>query len=328
NEKEGVHMIAEKARSVTIIALIAYTAVMLYFLYFGLGRIDTAHNGADGYKLIPDGIPLSFPMGGITWFWFYNFANFAAFLPYGMFVPLAVRIRFLRLLGLFIVTISLLEILQWATGLGSFDIDDILTNALGVTVGYMAQRWIPRPKDTLKGIGKIFVAAALLSVGTIATVQGVNHWIAKTRSVEAGREVGIDSLPVKDGSISWDPSLSGFEVGGHRVKPLVNLFSRENPGSVSVTYTLDGKYMTFSGYSGIPDDISQGESTLIIALDGGERSVDTSTFSRMNSVEPGYFEMDVLGTKELTITIRNEDKNENTNVLLWDMLLTEIKNRR
>lgn len=89
-------MIAGKARSVTMIVLIAYTAVMLYFLYFGLGRIDTSHNGANGYKLIPDGIPLSFPMGYVTWFWFYNFANFVAFLPYGMFIPLVIRVRFLR----------------------------------------------------------------------------------------------------------------------------------------------------------------------------------------------------------------------------------------
>lgn len=321
-------MIEGKARIATIAALSVYTAIMLYFLYVGFDRINNIHDGTNGYNWIPDGIRLSLPTGGVTWLWFYNFANFAAFLPYGMFVPLVVPVRFLRLTGLFLLTITILEALQWATGLGSFDIDDIITNALGVVVGYMAQRWVPRPKDTLTGIGKICVVAALLSLGTIVAVQGMNHWIAKATGDEAGREVGIDSLPVKTGSVAWDPSLAGFEVGGHQVKPQVNLYSRENPGSTSVTYALEGKYLTFSGYMAVPDDIRQGESAIIIALDGGEGSVDTNIVSRTGSREPGYFEMDVRRAKELTITIRNEGDMPNTNVLLWDLTLTEIKKRR
>ncbi|GIP59019.1 VanZ family protein [Paenibacillus woosongensis] len=314
-------MLIGKARTATIIALTAYTALMLYFLYFGFERINSVHDGANRYNLIPDGIRLSLPTGNVTWFWFYNFANFAAFLPYGMFVPRLVSVRFLRFLGLFLVTISILEALQWATGLGSFDIDDILTNVLGGVVGYMAQRWVPRTKDTLKGIGMIFAAAALFSLGTIIAVQGINHWIAKATSVEAGREVGIDSLPVKEGLISWDPSPAGFEVGGHEMEPQVNLLSRENPGSTSVTYALDGKYLTFTGNMGVPDDIPQGESTVVIAVDG---EVSESTVSSENA---SYFEMDVYGAKELTIAIRNENDKPNTNVVLWDMILTEIKNR-
>ncbi|MFC4598114.1 VanZ family protein [Cohnella hongkongensis] len=321
-------MIAGKARTATLIALTVYTAIMLYILYFGFDRMNNIHDGTQGYNLVPNGIPLSLPIGGWSWLWFYNFANFAAFLPYGMFVPLVARVGLLRLAGLFLVTISILETLQWGTGLGSFDIDDILTNMLGVVVGYMAQRWVPRPKGTWKGFAKILAAAALLSFGTIVAVQGMNHLIEKATSVEAGREVGIDSLPVKARSVVWDPSLAVFEVGGHRVKPQVNLFSRENPGSMTVTYALDGKYVTFSGYMAVPDDISEGVSTIVITLDGGEGGTATTTLSRTESSEPQYFEMDARGARELTLTVRNEDENPNTNVLLWDLTLTEIQSRR
>lgn len=316
------------ARKATVNVLIVYTAVMLYFLYFGFDRMNNIHNETRGYNLVPNSIPLSLPLGGLTWFWFFNFANFAAFLPYGMFVPLLVRIRFLPFLGLFFIMISILETLQWATGLGSFDIDDILTNGLGVAVGYLAQQWVPRRTGTLKYLGNVFAASALLSFATITVVHGMNYSVEKATSVEAGREVGIDILPVKDSSASWDSNFSVFEVGNHPVEPQVNLYSRENPGSRSVTYVLDGKYVTFSGYMGVPDDINQGKSTIIIALDGGEGGMDTITFSGTGSSDIRYFETDVRKVRELTITVRNEDENLNTNVLLWDLILTEIKNRK
>ena len=125
--------------------------------------------------------------------------------------------------------ISILEMLQWATGLGSFDINDILTNGLGVTVGYLAQLWVPRRTGTLKFLGKVFAASALLSFATIIVVHGVNYWVEKATSVEAGREVGIDILPVKDSPALWDSSFGVFEVGNQPVEPQVNLYSRGKP---------------------------------------------------------------------------------------------------
>jgi len=50
------------------------------------------------------------------------------------------------------------------------------------------------------------------------------------------------------------------------------------------------------------------------AVNGAERSNEN------------YFETDIQGAKELTVKIINEDENPNTNVLLWDVTLTEIKN--
>lgn len=72
--------------------------------------------------------------------WITNlFGNILAFLPLGFFLPLLFR----RYKGLWITTCAVLlatstvEILQFFTRVGSFDVDDIILNTLGGAIGYM-----------------------------------------------------------------------------------------------------------------------------------------------------------------------------------------------
>ncbi|WP_271754758.1 VanZ family protein [Cohnella sp. JJ-181] len=299
--------------------------LLLYFMYFGFDRISHADNRAYAYNLVPDGIPLNLPTGRDFRIWLFNFSNFAAFLPYGMLIPLLFRCRFLRFLGVFLLAILMLEAVQMLTHLGSFDMDDVLMNSLGASVGFLAQRSVPGSKDTWTGMGKAVVMAILLSFGTTVVVAGINNLYAKATKIEAGRIVGLHELPLKAGSVAWDTSLPSFEVGGRKVEPQLNLFSRNNPGTVMFTYRLDGKYMTLSGYSAVPDDVARGESTIIYTVDGKE--IGTASYA-VNGTDrdsdPGYFESDLRGADELTVTVMNKDR-PTTNVLLWDLTLTEIK---
>lgn len=319
-------MFKGKARSITISLLAAYTALMLYFLYFGFDRTSHIDNAGYMFNFIPSEIPLYSPIGKDLHIWFFNFANFAAFIPYGIFIPMLFRCSFLRFISIFCISILVLEAIQMVTHLGSFDIDDVLTNTLGAAIGFCAQKLVARSKDTVKGMSKIFIIAILLSISTIVLVEGMNNFLKDASKVEAGREIGLHELTLKDGSVSWDENLTSFEVAHQKVEPKINLYSRENPGTNTFTLQLDGKYLKISGYSAIPDDVSHGASTITFILDGKE--IDTSSYA-VNGAErsnENYFETDIQGAKELTVKIINEDENPNTNVLLWDVTLTEIKN--
>lgn len=169
-------MFKGKVRKVTIALLVAYTILMLYFLFFGFDRMSHISNQEYWYNLIPNGIPLYFPIDRDFQSWYFNFANFAAFLPYGIFIPLLFPCRFSRFIILFCVSISIIEILQMITHLGSFDIDDVLINTLGSTIGFCAQKLVPRSKDTIKGMSKVVIITTLLSIGTTLIVDGMNNF--------------------------------------------------------------------------------------------------------------------------------------------------------
>ena len=67
--------------------------------------------------------------------------NVVLFVPLGIFLPrlFAVLRSFWRYFLLTVLLIVLLELTQAATGLGTFDVDDILLNLLGATLGWLLQ---------------------------------------------------------------------------------------------------------------------------------------------------------------------------------------------
>ena len=70
------------------------------------------------------------------------FGNLLLFLPFGFLLPcLRQKMRsYWRLVVFSAWMILLLELLQLLTLLGSFDVDDLILNLLGVSVGYLAFR--------------------------------------------------------------------------------------------------------------------------------------------------------------------------------------------
>ncbi|PZE22067.1 VanZ family protein [Paenibacillus xerothermodurans] len=130
------------------ISLISYSLFMMYWLFIGFSR---EHRSGYMYNLIPFKTINNY----ITEYHHYNFhtwainlfGNVAAFMPFGFLVPLLFP-RFAkanRLTALFLLVLVLIEALQFAAQVGSFDVDDIILNMVGVWLGT-----IPHVKTRLK----------------------------------------------------------------------------------------------------------------------------------------------------------------------------------
>ncbi|RXZ77507.1 VanZ family protein [Paenibacillaceae bacterium] len=311
-----------KLRKITIIALALYTVLTFYFLYLGFNRASFLQDSSMRYSLIPEGIPLHFPMGRNFQIWFFELGNFVAFIPFGIVIPLLFRCNFIRFISLFILSITIVEILQMLTRLGSFDIDDIIINTLGAAVGFLAQRLVRRDRDKFKGICRIILTAIVLSIGVIAIVGGINNYLEKG----GGEVVALNELTLKDGSVLWDETLLSFTSVGKKVEPQINVYSRKNTRTNEFTYLLNGKYTRIAGNAAIPDDVidtaSNGRSDIIFIADGTEiYSLGLSAESGLNQ---DTFQIPLNGANELTIKLINDDPNPITNSVMWDITLTEV----
>ena len=308
-----------KLRKITILLLTLYTALILFFLYLGFNRGSLGQDSSLRFNLIPGGINLNYPMGRDFQNWFFQFGNFVAFIPFGIIIPLLFRCSFRRFITFFIVSITILETLQMLSRLGSFDIDDIIINSLGASVGFAAQRIVTGDRDKPKGICKIFSMAIVLALGTIIIIGGINNYLEKG----GGETVALNELILKDGSVHWDESLSSFTVERKEVTPQINLYSRNNTKNNEFTYHLDGKYKELTGYVAIPDDVinaSSREGSDIEFISGG--TVIYSLGLSFTGEED--FQIPLDGLNDLTIKIVNKDPNPTTNAVMWDITLTEV----
>ncbi|MHA6532433.1 VanZ family protein [Paenibacillus sp. BAC0078] len=123
------------------VLLIVYTATLVYWMFLGFGR--TVHTeGPLQYNLVPlRTVRLYFDLGnGVSFSMrlINLLGNVAVFAPYGLLLPLLIRHlqSFIRLALLAIPGILVLETMQMLLRVGSFDIDDLLLNLLGVCIGY------------------------------------------------------------------------------------------------------------------------------------------------------------------------------------------------
>lgn len=312
-----------------ILGLLAlYTLITFYFLFIGFQRASSDQGQGMRYNFIPEGIPLHFPIGRDFQIWFFELGNFVAFIPFGIVIPLLFRCSFLRFLSLFLLCITTLETLQMISRLGAFDVDDIIINTLGAAVGYWSQRLVTRHRDTWKGMIRIILTAAIMSVGTIAVIGGINHYVDHG----GGETVALNELVVQDGSVLWDESLAGFSAGQTEVEPQINLYSRNNAKNNEFSYLLNGKYARMEGSVAIPDvdgyTASNGRSAITFIADGTEMySLEyTSLDSSVNSGEARLdsFQIPLHGVNELTIKVMNDGPNPFTNVVMWDITITEV----
>ena len=83
-------------------------------------------------------------LGHMTQWWAVKnvVGNIVCFIPWGFLMPLAYPKvqKFWRTLGIALGGILAIEIFQLLTGLGSFDVDDIILNLLGVMCGFVLWR--------------------------------------------------------------------------------------------------------------------------------------------------------------------------------------------
>lgn len=116
-----------------LILLIGYSLLLGYWMLWGFGRTTQPDYR---YNLVPFlTITSYFPIRTMS-SWINIVGNIAVFMPFGVLLPLAFRIRFLKSLGFFLVGLCLLEVTQLLSRRGSLDVDDIILNSVGFMLGY------------------------------------------------------------------------------------------------------------------------------------------------------------------------------------------------
>jgi len=128
-------------KGLTRVVLTLYSATVIYWMFIGFGR-EVHTGGPLQYNLVPfrtvslyfnldNGLSLINRLVNLL-------GNVVVFIPFGFLSPL-VKIRpvsWLRISLYAVPCILLLECLQMLLHVGSFDIDDLLLNMLGVWTGY------------------------------------------------------------------------------------------------------------------------------------------------------------------------------------------------
>lgn len=128
-------------RGLTGSILTLYSVILIYWMFLGFGR--QVHTGGPmQYNLVPlRTVFLYFDMGNglsLTSRLVNLLGNVGVFIPFGFLIPfLQLRqVSLLRISLYAVPCILLLEILQMLLHVGSFDIDDLLLNLLGIWTGY------------------------------------------------------------------------------------------------------------------------------------------------------------------------------------------------
>ncbi|MFC4355655.1 VanZ family protein [Chryseomicrobium palamuruense] len=149
------------------ILLGVYLAILVYFMLFGFGRPNLVGSQEYRYSLKLLRIPLWFPNQfsiDIIKIWVFSLGNLLAFIPFGILVPKLFEHHFktyIKFTALFVSLILCMEIVQLVTYLGSFDIEDIIINTIGATIGFCAYK-ISERMDTLN---KYWMSMGLTIVG-------------------------------------------------------------------------------------------------------------------------------------------------------------------
>ncbi|AFS79012.1 VanZ family protein [Gottschalkia acidurici 9a] len=130
----------KKRHNLLVTLLLIYTIVIIYFMFFGFGRLQ-ASSTILGYRfsIIPTRIPLWYPKE-LSLLWFFSLGNLLAFVPFGILIPMIFDTKYYKFIFVFLIFILSLEILQMITYLGSFDTEDIIINSIGATIGFLSYK--------------------------------------------------------------------------------------------------------------------------------------------------------------------------------------------
>lgn len=117
-----------------------YTIFLLYLMFFGFGRSQYHINIV---RLLPMFSTVDFVLETIDWkiIIINVFGNIIMFTPFGFLGIVFPKLNdFKTLIINFVSAITIIESLQYFTRLGVFDIDDIILNTVGVTIGFWFYR--------------------------------------------------------------------------------------------------------------------------------------------------------------------------------------------
>ncbi|MGV2787806.1 VanZ family protein, partial [Clostridium perfringens] len=108
-----------------LIFLIGYTMMLIYWMIWGFGRTTQEEFS---YNLVPFSTMANyFPIRSLASL-INIVGNIAVFVPFGVLIPVVFRIRYVKMLGFFLVGLFVLEMAQLISRRGSLDVDDFILN--------------------------------------------------------------------------------------------------------------------------------------------------------------------------------------------------------
>ncbi|MEQ7052863.1 VanZ family protein [Paenibacillaceae sp. P-4] len=302
----------KQQRKIMLGITICYTFLILYFIFLAFGRVGTIDQ-KDGYTfiLIPDSffrLPSVSDLLHPTLMDLVGFGNIAAFIPFGILIPLLYRTGFIRFIALFILSILVIETIQALTLLGSFDINDVIENSLGAAIGFWAYKLGFRTNNIRKSIA----ATGIFIVVLMTVVWGSFGIVDKAFTQEMGPFVALNELIDSTGNTSTGTKPYRFKIGGQTVEPKYNVYSIDGKNRGTYTYSLGNKELYLSLFYGVPDQ-KELQGRVSVSVDGHE-----FLSASAERHEPEIFTVYLEKANELTITIEG-------NETLWDVAFREMK---
>ena len=311
---KGGDIVKTNKRTIVFTILLIYTALILFYLFLGVGRPGAAvSNHGYQFNLIPNIISFRFPtISDLKYFphGFFELGNFVGFIPFGILIPTLYYCRYFKFISLFFLSILIIETVQMLTSLGSFDINDAIVNSLGASVGFCAYKVGVRFNNIQKKLVVMALSVVILSIGII----GFSELLNKTFTKKEGPVTALNELE-SNRNIPMDKNIQSFVIGQEKVEPKINMYGSEDIDVEVFTYSFDGKDIVLSLNYGIPDNASNYDGMIIISVDGIE--VESSPMSN-ESRGPTTTESIMNEVNELTITIKGDVK-------LWDVTVKEMK---
>lgn len=299
----------DKLRIYILIGTVVYTILVLYFMFLGFNRIDQRSDyNQYTFMIVPEGIPLRFPK--LTMSWLYDFGNIAAFIPFGIVIPLMYPVRFRKFIALFISVILFLEVLQSLTFLGTFDIMDVISNTLGAMIGFVGYRVGFYSKLNFKKLVASAATMLMLIVGVMVVSETIDY------GVNVNKKVGpIQALNEINTSSAITKKLPTFTVLGEKVQPKFNLFSSEDGMDKEYLFNLEKKSLWFYANCGIPDnEVYEGSVKIMINGQEWVQFSDKDEDKHILKVK-SYFDGEIEDVKIIVTG----------NAKVWDVSIAEIK---
>ncbi|OWR29952.1 VanZ family protein [Saccharibacillus sp. O23] len=297
-----------KSRKTIGAATLIYTVLILYFMFFAFGRADSgAGDGSYTFIWVPGNflklpdLPDLLPPTVMD---LVSIGNIAAFVPFGILIPLLRPMTFVRFLIGFVLAILVLETIQALTFLGSFDVDDVLRNTLGACIGFAAYRMAVRGPDMRRKVMLACLSVAVLFIGVWGVGFGIDKAFAKTPApftAVTEREGGSPEAAASE-------KLKPFEIGGRQIVPEFNLYDSGASSKQTYTYRLDPEELRFSLQYGIPDG-AEFKGSISASVDGREILSNSEEYQGHT---PQTFEWEFEKGGVLTITVEGSEK-------VWDV---------
>ena len=120
--------------------ILPYTIFLLYLMFLGFGR---EQHEANIVRLLPLVSTILFVQNTTSWesIIINLLGNIIMFIPFGFLGWLNAKyFSFKKLIVDFLSVLIIVEVLQYLTRLGVFDIDDLALNSLGVWIGFQMRK--------------------------------------------------------------------------------------------------------------------------------------------------------------------------------------------